>query len=440
MRRFTFSRAAGAAVLAALASLAAPTPSVRAAELVGGPVQPLDLAVGMGRLVGFDREVESVFLADPAVADVRVVSGRLAYLFGKQAGRTNLFAVAQDRVVASIDLTVGPEAATAELRQARPDSAIDLRFVGGQLVVAGTVAAVGEARTVAALGRTLSPDRPVLDQTVYAGSQQINLRVRFAEVARQDVFRLGINWRSVLSSGDFGFGLATGRFFLPGTLPANQESGLAGLASMDGSLDLDLFLEALQIEGVVSVLAEPNLTAVSGQTASFLAGGEIPIPVPQEDGVIGVDYKSYGVSLAFTPTLLQDERIGIRVKPEVSAPSASNGVEIAGFAIPGITTRRAETTVELASGQTFAIAGLFQRNVSDDLDSVPMLGDLPIVGQLFRSKRFQREETELVILITPYLVRPVASRALVTPADPPGRLGSDAAARARPARAGFIIN
>lgn len=438
MTPLSFSRAAALAAATALVSTAVPIMPAAAAERVAAPAQPLDLAVGMGQLVSFDRDVESVFLADPAVADVRVVSGRLAYLFGKQAGRTNLFAVAQDRVVASIDLTVGPAAAAAELQRVRPGSAVDLRFVGGQLVVAGTVVAVEEARNVAALSRSLSPDRPVLDQTVYDGAQQINLRVRFAEIARQDVFRLGINWRSVLSSGDFGFGLATGRFFLPGTLPGNQEGGLSGLASMAGSLDLDLFLEALELEGVVSVLAEPNLTAVSGQTASFLAGGEIPIPIPQTDGVIGVDYKAYGVSLAFTPTLLQGSRIGIQVKPEVSAPSANNGVEIAGFAIPGITTRRAETTVELASGQTFAIAGLFRRNVSDDLDSVPMLGDLPIVGQLFRSKRFQRDETELVILITPYLVQPVASQALVTPADGPERLSG--AGRASPARAGFIIN
>ena len=197
----------------------------------------------------------------------------------------------------------------------------------------------------------------------------------------------------------------------------------------------------MQREGIINLLAEPNLTAINGETANFLAGGEVPIPVPGGAGgeTVTIDYKPFGVSLDFIPTLLPGERINLRVRPEVSTISNSGGVFIDGFAIPAFTVRRAETSVELASGQTFAIAGLFQRDLTTDTDKFPVLGDVPVLGQLFQSQRFKRYETELVILITPYLVQPSSNRNFALPND---RLDEPTRPLIKKSKkgAGFIVN
>jgi pilus assembly protein CpaC len=261
-------------------------------------------------------------------------------------------------------------------------------------------------------------ERP-LNLTEYAGSNQVNIRVRFAEVSKSEITRLGINWQALATVGDFTLGLTTGNF-LPGAgLNAAETFGtiIGGYAASDVSVDL--LLDALQREGVVSILAEPNLTSVSGRTASFLAGGEFPVPVPQSDDVITIQYKRFGVALDFTPTVLPHERIAIEVQPEVSSLTSTNAVVIDDIEIPALTVRRADATVELASGQTFAIAGLFQRNLTQGTDQLPLLGDIPVLGELFRSRRFQREETELVILITPYLVKPTQERELALAGEAP---------------------
>jgi pilus assembly protein CpaC len=189
-----------------------------------------------------------------------------------------------------------------------------------------------------------------------------------------------------------------------------------------GSFEIDVLIEALQNSGALSILAEPNLTAVTGETASFLAGGEVPIPVPTGNNSesITVQYKPFGVSLAFTPTMVKQNRIALKVKPEVSSIADNVNFGIQGFNLPSFTVRRAETTVEMASGQTFAMAGLFQRDITRNVDKMPLLGDVPVLGQLFRSERYQRNETELVILITPYLVEPVSDKSLATPLDRAG--------------------
>ncbi|MBL4838706.1 MAG: hypothetical protein JKY34_14135, partial [Kordiimonadaceae bacterium] len=183
-----------------------------------------------------------------------------------------------------------------------------------------------------------------------------------------------------------------------------------------GLLDLNYAIDALDQDGFIKVLAEPNLTALSGQTANFLAGGEFPIPIPTRDG-IAIEYREFGVKLEFTPTVMNSGRISMHVKPEVSDLSTAGAIRISGISIPSISTRRAETTVELGSGQSFAIAGLIRSNVVQDGDKYPGLGDIPILGALFRSEKFRREETELLIVVTPYLVRPVSDRQLVLPTD-----------------------
>jgi len=184
-----------------------------------------------------------------------------------------------------------------------------------------------------------------------------------------------------------------------------------------GAFDINAVLDALEDEGMISILAEPNLTAMSGETASFLAGGEFPILVPGGTNGPTIEFKKFGISLAFTPTLVGTDRINLHVNPEVSQLTDANGVSLGGYEIPALTTRRAETTVELGSGQSFAIAGLIQNNTTHDISKFPGLGDVPVLGALFRSDRFQREETELVLIVTPYLVKPVSSRKMATPLD-----------------------
>ncbi|MDF2644015.1 MAG: type and secretion system protein RhcC2, partial [Pseudomonas sp.] len=211
----------------------------------------------------------------------------------------------------------------------------------------------------------------------------------------------------------------------------------AGLNS--GNVNIDAMLEALQTNGVLEVLAEPNITAMTGQTASFLAGGEVAVPVPVNREVVGIEYKPYGVSLLFSPTLVPNGRIALQVRPEVSSLMSTTTLDVNGYQVPSFRVRRADTRVEVGSGQTFAIAGLFQRESTQDVEKVPMLGDMPILGNLFRSKRFQRNETELVILITPYLVEPVRERVVATPLD--AQRASAAASGPRSGGAfGFYMN
>jgi pilus assembly protein CpaC len=294
----------------------------------------------------------------------------------------------------------------------------------------------------------------VINRLRTATPLQVNLQVRIAEVSRDLVKEIGVNLLTRDQTGGFLFGVAQGRNFgsignvdvskfptvpasnffpgATGTIPINPATGLPVNPANPGTLynfnnlgqgagrtniaaagrlfgiDVASALDLAETEGLVSTLANPNLTALSGETASFLAGGEIPIPLAQGLGQIGVEYKQYGVSLAFTPTVLADGRISMRVRPEVSELSSTGSVTLNGFQIPALTTRRAETTVELGSGQSFMIGGLLQNKHFDQIDKAPGVGDVPILGALFRSSRFRRSETELMIIITPYLVKPTS--------------------------------
>lgn len=253
---------------------------------------------------------------------------------------------------------------------------------------------------------TAASSKPPLDLSTYAGANQINIRVRFVEISREDLKRQGVDWNAMFRHGSFSFGLAKRSSMVA--------PGWGGASGTSGDR-IDAMIEALRGKGALNILAEPNITAVSGATASFLAGGEIPVPIPVNQNLVGIEYKSYGISLSVRPTLLPGQRIALEVRPEVSTLSPATGISIAGIEVPAFLVRRVDTRVEMGSGQTFAIAGLFQRTSSDDLRKLPLLGDIPILGQLFRSRRFQRNETELVVLITPYLVRPTSDGDLVTP-------------------------
>jgi len=368
-------------------------PPVAGQTPTDSPRQSIELMVGHGRILRLDEAAESVYMGDTTIADVRIVAPDVVYVYGRRIGTTNLVAISADKKVrASVAFRVvaDPGSANKASHELQPTTHTDLKLFGNRVAAVGPTRGVEEAVDVQNTADTFSPPtQPPINDTTIAGSQQINIRVRFAEVSRNDVQRLGIG------SSD-------------------------GIAFGGSGSEVDALVGALQRNGMMTILAEPNLTAATGRPASFLAGGEIPIPTPgNQAGQITVSYKPFGVSLEFTPTLIKTNRIALRVRPEVSSLSRIGAIKANGIDLPSLMVRRADTTVEVASGQTFAIAGLFQRQMSLDYEQTPEVANLPILGPLFRSARYRRDETELVILITPILVKPVRDRGLATPLDRP---------------------
>lgn len=403
----------------------------------------LALTVGEGRLLQLNRTVRNVFVGDAAIADVQVVNPHELYVYGRKPGETTLTASDTDSgTAAQIRLSVSR--GTDQPRAALPaGTALQLEFHGNQLALRGPVSTLGEALATNAAVEAYNPGKLApLDQTRLPGAQQVTLRVRIAEVSRSTMNQLGINFDVLAHPGSFTFGLVTGSFLgssansLLGTTPATN-FGQASVGVSARRVNGQALLDALQSEGLINALAEPNLTTISGETARFMAGGEIPIPVPQALGVTTIEYKKYGVQLEFTPTLLPDDRIALKVHPQVSEVSSANAVTLASTSVPSFTERETETNVEMASGQTLAISGLFQRNEQNSISKFPGLGDVPVLGALFRSVAYQRNETELVILVTPYLSQPVSNPdAFASP--------SDLLAGSRPSAsniaAGFVAN
>ncbi|MEK0086145.1 type II and III secretion system protein family protein [Benzoatithermus flavus] len=419
-------RAAMAMLVIAILALI-PTASVTAAS-PAPPIGQLVLEVRKGQLVKLDRPAAAVFLADPEIADVQAHSPTLVYVFGRRSGATTLFAVDEhENVLLRREVVVEHHLSELQqvLREAAPDAHLEVRSVDGGIILDGAVRDPAKAQEVREIaGRYLGENEALINRISVAAPTQVNLRVRVAEVSRDVTKLFGINWEGVFSPGDFLFGFATGRSFTtdggPPFVRATDPSGVA--SSLFGSysssdVNINAILDALEREGLVNILAEPNLTALSGETASFLAGGEFPVPVGQNDNGIEIQFKQFGVSLAFTPTVLSANRISLKVRPEVSDITDRGAITVRDLVIPALSTRRAETTVELGSGQSFAIGGLISNNTRTSLDKVPGLGDLPILGALFRSTSFRRSESELVIIVTPYLVAPVASARLATPRD-----------------------
>jgi pilus assembly protein CpaC len=414
------------------------------AQPLRAPVAHVDLEMNKGRLIALEHPAASVFVADPDIADVQIKSPKLIYVFARKPGETTLYTVdASDRIVEGWRVSVAHNLTRLReaIQQYVPSARVDVSSVGDAIVVQGVVRSAEAAEDVRVLAARLAGKDNVINRLSVNGPSQINLRVRVAEVRRSVVKQIGINWDSIMGIGAFSFGLGIGNPAAASV--ADVSKAAAGNAVVNGQeflernlnsfgsgttnsifgggrgtrWNVNAVIDALENEGLVTVLAEPNLTAVSGETASFLAGGEFPVPVPQGNGAVTIDFKKFGVGLAFTPTLLSDGRIVLKVRPEVSQLSNDGSVRVSGFAIPAITTRRAETTVELGSGQSFAIAGLIQNDINHAVKRLPGLGDLPILGALFRSDAFQRDESELVILVTPYIVRPVSDTAMSVPND-----------------------
>ncbi|MFZ1425644.1 MAG: type II and III secretion system protein family protein [Geminicoccaceae bacterium] len=404
------------------------TPASLAQETVPATSQMV-LEVRKGQLIRLQRPAAAVFVADPEVADVQAHSPTMVYVFGRRSGTTTLFAVDENEdVLLRREVVVEHHLSGLQrvLREVIPDARLEVRSVEGGIIIEGAVRDAVQAQELREIaGRYLGENESLINRITVASPTQVNLRVRVAEVSREVTKLFGINWEGIFSPGDFLFGLATGRAFttaggfpfLRGTDSGGVTNSLSGTYN-NGDVSINGIIDALEREGLVNVLAEPNLTALSGETASFLAGGEFPVPVGQDDNnSIQIQFKQFGVSLAFTPTVLNAGRISLRVRPEVSDLSDKGAIKLNDLVIPALSTRRAETTVELGSGQSFAIGGLISNSTRNNLDKVPGLGDLPVLGTLFRSTRFQRSESELVILVTPYLVAPVASALLATPRD-----------------------
>lgn len=401
------------------------------ASLVSTQSATINLAIGKGQLIRLDRPAKSVFVADENIADIQVKSPRLIYIMGKAGGETSFFALdSNDATIYSAEVAVSRNLGqlTKAIESLVPSAEVRLTTFSGMIMVQGRVASPDEAASVERIIKGMAGVTSVLNRLEIMQPTQVNLRVRIAEVSRTSIKQLGVRWESIFSGVDGAIGLATGSdavrsVISPITdLPVSEFITTPGQASnyfgrlSTGNLDLNAVIDALGNEGLLTVLAEPNLTAVTGEEADFLAGGEFPVPIPTQNG-IAIEYRKFGVSLNFKPTVLNSGRITLAVEPEVSNLSDTGAIRVEGISIPSITTRRAKTTVELGSGQSFAIAGLLQNETVKNASKLPGLGDIPILGALFRSKRFERNETELLIVVTPYLVNPVSDRRIALPTD-----------------------
>jgi pilus assembly protein CpaC len=420
--------------LVAATLVSAPSAPV-AAQATQNASSSIDLSVGRGRLISLPATMSDVFVANDEVADVQVRSGRQLYIFGKKPGETSIYATdAGGRVVFSTVARVGNNIETIDqmLSLAMPEASISANTMNGFVLLTGTVQSPDDAAEAERLVQAfVGEGSKVLSRLRTATPLQVNLQVRIAEVNRSLVKEISGNLLTRDTDGPLGNGFLGGVFggrsagsittdsngntIYNITTPSGTRS-LAGAGRLFG-LDLIASLDLGERSGMVATLAQPNLTAISGETADFLAGGEFPIPIPGNLSGTTIEYRKYGVSLAYTPTVLSNGRISLRVRPEVSELSTEGAIEMDGFQIPALTIRRAETTVELGSGESFMIAGLLNNRSIGAIDKMPGLGDVPLLGTLFKSDSFRRGETELVIVVTPYLVNPVSANEIKLPTD-----------------------
>ena len=390
---------------------AAPAGLAQSFELVQPQEQKsVDLVVGTGQLIRVDQEFSSLFVANPDVADIEVKSPRLMYLTGVGVGETTLFAVDDNDTVlmsTNIRVTHNLGALRSGIAKVAPGQKVSVATVDQSLVLTGTVATADEATNVLQVASQFVDDPArVVNRMTVAAPNQVNLAVRIAEVARNVDRQLGIRWSA--SSG-FGNGGRIGVIGGGGTSGSGSYS--VGIGLTRGSFSIDVLLQALSEEGLVTIMAEPNLTARSGEPARFLAGGEFPYSTTSDNGT-NIEFKDFGIGLSFTPTVMDNNQISLKVATEVSELDFAKNPDM-----PSLNTRRAETTVDLASGQSFAIAGLMQNSSSQSLARMPGMGNVPVLGALFRSNAFKRGQSELVIIVTPVVVKPTTNRGVATPLD-----------------------
>ena len=458
MGRDLFGRVALAAVALAVANVASPAAaqsSISVAEGVhaGEVVVPINKS----QVIRSDRPYAKALIGSPEVADVLPLTDSSLYVLGKKMGTTSLTLYDRSNMlIAVVDVVVGPDVITLrrQLSELMPVEGIGARISNDSIVLEGIVPDAVAADRAVQIAETYAPGK-VVNMLSIGSSQQVMLEVRFSEIKRSALKQFGLSG-FITGGGDNNFqgAIGGGASLRPGgvttttvtdpitgviTQTTAQGQPTLSLGSIIDSfgiltrtfnilgLEVDATLDALERKGLVNTLAEPTLVALSGETASFLAGGEFPVPVAQDSGsgtggsggstALTVEWKPFGVSLAFTPTVLADGVINLVVAPEVSSIDPSASIVVNNLTIPGLQTRRAKTTVELRDGESFALAGLLRKDFQDTVRQFPILGSLPIIGTLFRSTGFQREETELLMIVTPRLVRPVRAGSLRGPTD-----------------------
>jgi pilus assembly protein CpaC len=395
--------------------------------------QKIGLTVGKSIILGSPQAVKRVSLADDKIADAIVLTPRQIYIVGKTAGITNLILWEdKEKVSAIVDLDVSPDISRLKekLHEILPDEK-DIRVTSShdRITLSGTVSSTSNLSQVLALAESFAGGKEgegkVINLLEVAGVHQVMLEVRVSEMGRSLLKELGINF-SYVSKGGVNLGIGTLSGLTTTSSVSATNLGVSPAVNalfrfLGGGATWTMFIDALKEDGLLKVLAEPTLITLSGKNASFLAGGEFPVPIPQSVGggssTITIEFKSFGVGLNFTPTVLNNGKINMQVNPEVSELDFSNAVSFQGFVIPGLTTRRVSTTVELADGQSFAIAGLLQDNVRTASDRYPLFGDIPILGALFRSQSFKKSETELIVIVTPHLVKPLDLSKQTLPTD-----------------------
>jgi len=382
------------------------------AHHASGTQIPVTLSTGTGKVLSLGGHATNVFVADPKVAEVRPASPDTLFVFGVAPGHTTVAALAADgHPLGQFDVNVFPSDFTAEsaeraVRQVMPGLDVHVTSDPAGLSLTGQVrTAEQRARVVEIVNGFLSTGQTLRNEIGVTEPTQVTLQVRIAEMSRTVARELGVNWSAVASIGSSTLAFAAANPLLDaGTATSHAAVGFS-------SPNADVVLEALAQDSLAKLLAEPNLTVMSGQPANFFVGGEYPIPVAQSNNDVTIAFKRYGVSLDFLPTVLSSGRINLHVRPEVSELTEQGAVKTGTtndtFSVPALLVRRAETTVELGSGQTFAIAGLLQDKDTNTSSGIPVLGDVPVLGSLFRSTARNRTETELVILVTPYIVKPV---------------------------------
>lgn len=397
----------------------------------------LDVPLNKSQVVTVDRPFGKAMVGNEEIADIVPITNRSLYVLGKKMGTTSLTIYDRNNIVISVvDVAVGPDIVSLrrQMSELIPGEPIGARISNEAVVLTGVVSNGPAVDRAMELAKSYAGDK-VINMMSVGASQQVMLEVRFSEINRQTGKQIGFSGFTGSDGGTFGSATGNGA----GLVPDENGQGILRLDSVTGSfgvfrkafsalgLNINATLDALERKGLVKTLAEPTLVALSGETASFLAGGEFPVPVQQSNGGGGggggnsggitVEFKPFGVSLAFTPTVLADGVINLQVEPEVSSIDPSASITVNGLTIPGLQTRRANTVLELRDGESFALAGLIRRDFATTVRQVPLLGSIPIIGALFRSSGFTKGETELVIVVTPRIVKPVKADQIQLPTD-----------------------
>ena len=414
-----------------LAFTAATTAQAESLRVVNkGTASTLNVPMNRAVVVESDVPFSELSIANPGIADISSLSDRTIYVLGKAPGLTTLTLLdASGRLITNVDVRVAADVSEFKqrLRQILPGEKIEVRTANDGIVLSGMVSSAARLQRALDLAERYAPER-VSNLMGVGGVQQVMLKVRFAEMQRNVSKSLSssLSLGGSTLGGDLGVSGGNGTTTssgavanaLAGNTPSINENAGAFLFGFNaGSLQIGILLEALEQKGVVRTLAEPNLTALSGQEAKFLAGGEYPVPVAQEDGAITVEFKPFGIELNFIPTVVDQDVINLDLTAAVSAIDPNNGVQVDGFDINAFSRRETSTTVELRDGESFAVAGLLQDEFTDSSRQLPWIGDVPVLGSLFRSAAYQRSQTELVIIVTAHLVVPTRGEALALPTD-----------------------